>query len=335
MTFFANGKLLLTAEYAVLDGATALALPTKFGQSLDITPSESTDCNWTSYDADGKIWFSATFDFDTFKRKTATDDGVATLLENIFAAALHLKYDNTVAKNRGFTPPQYLTPFHAETHLTFPRNWGLGTSSTLIANIARVFKVNPYALLAATFGGSGYDIACATADAPLLFQTENGAVSVENAAFSPIFKENLYFVYLGKKQNSREGIERYKTRKIVQNDQNVIARRCEERSKATEGGYLKEISDLTTAFLTASDLKTFDKLIVQHENLIASLIELPRAKALYFADFWGEIKSLGAWGGDFVLATSDRNAVETKQYFIKKGFETVLTYDEMIITVQI
>jgi mevalonate kinase len=233
-----------------------------------------------------------------------------------------LKYDNSVAKNRGFVPPQYLTPFHAETRLTFPRNWGLGTSSTLIANIARVFKVNPYALLAATFGGSGYDIACATADTPILFQKENDAILVENAAFLPIFKQNLYFVYLGKKQNSREGIERYKMRKM---SENVIA-----RHEATAGGYLKEITDLTTAFLTASDLKMFDTLIVQHENLVASLIELPRAKTLYFADFWGEIKSLGAWGGDFVLATSDRNAVETKQYFMSKGFETVLTYDEMI-----
>jgi mevalonate kinase len=323
--FFANGKLLLTAEYAVLDGATALALPTKFGQSLDIKPSESTDCNWTSYDADGKIWFSATFDFDTFKRKTASDDGVGMMLETIFAAALHLKYDNTVAKNRGFIPPQYLTPFHAETRLTFPRNWGLGTSSTLIANVARVFKINPYALLAATFGGSGYDIACATADAPLLFQTENGAISAENADFLPVFKENLYFVYLGKKQNSREGIERYKARRTAQNGQNF-----DLSSQNTEGGYLKEMSDLTAAFLIALDLKTFDKLIVQHENLVASFIELPRAKTLYFNDFLGEIKSLGAWGGDFVLATSDRKALETKQYFNKKGFETVLTYDEMI-----
>jgi mevalonate kinase len=317
--FFANGKLLLTAEYAVLDGATALALPTKLGQSLDIKRSESTDCNWISYDADGKVWFSATFDFDTFKRKTASDDGVATTLETIFAAALHLKYDNTVAKNRGFTPPQYLTPFHAETRLTFPKNWGLGTSSTLIANIAQVFKVNPYALLDATFGGSGYDIACATAPAPLLFKRENGAIAVENAAFSPIFKENLYFVYLKKKQNSREGIERYKSRKLALKGEN------------TEGSYVKEISDLTAAFLAATDLKTFEKLIIQHENLIASLIELPRAKTLYFADFWGEIKSLGAWGGDFVLATSDRNRTETKQYFTSKGFETVLTYDEIIL----
>jgi mevalonate kinase len=323
---FANGKLLLTAEYAVLDGATALALPTKFGQSLDIKPSETTDLAWTSYDADGKIWFSATFNFDTFKRKKTSDNTVATMLEKVFAAAIHLKYDNRVAKNRGFRPPQYLTPFTAETRLNFPRTWGLGTSSTLIANVARLFSIDGYALLEATFGGSGYDIACATADSPILFRREKGVIFSEKAAFSPNFKENLYFVYLGKKQNSREGIERYKNRKMVQN--------MEERHPdyfGTEGGYLKEISDLTTAFLTASDIKTFEKLIVQHENLAASLIDLPRAKTLYFADFWGEIKSLGAWGGDFVLATSERNAIETKKYFTSKGFETVLTYNEMIL----
>ena len=317
---FANGKLLLTAEYAVLDGATALALPTKFGQSLDIMPSETTsDLEWTSFDADGKIWFSATFDFDTFKCKKASDNAVATQLETIFAAALHLKYDNTVAKNRCFTPPQYLTPFDAKTQLTFPKEWGLGTSSTLIANIARVFKINPYALLAVTFGGSGYDIACATADSPLLFRLENGVPFVENATFLPVFTQNLYFVYLGKKQNSREGIERYNSRKKAFGQQN------------TEESFLAEISNLTQVFLTATDLKTFEKAIVQHEKLIASMVQLPRAKTLYFNDFWGEIKSLGAWGGDFVLATSDRDVVETKKYFMSKGFETVLRYDEIIL----
>ena len=34
--FYSHGKLLLTAEYAVLDGAKALALPTKLGQSLEV-----------------------------------------------------------------------------------------------------------------------------------------------------------------------------------------------------------------------------------------------------------------------------------------------------------
>jgi mevalonate kinase len=312
---FANGKLLLTAEYAVLDGATALALPTKMGQSLDIKPSETGDLDWTSFDVSGKIWFSATFDFDTFKVKKTSDAAVSAMLETIFAAALQLKYDNSVAKNRGITPPQYLTPFSAETHLTFPREWGLGTSSTLISNIAQVFRINPYALLAATFGGSGYDIACATANSPILFKLENGVATSEKAVFAPRFSHNLYFIYLGKKQNSREGIERYKDQK---------------KGKNTEG-VLKEFSDLTTAFLTASDVKTFEKLIIQHENLVASLIDLPRAKTLYFGDYWGEIKSLGAWGGDFVLATSDRNAVETAKYFISKGFNTVLNYREIIL----
>ncbi len=35
-TFRSNGKLLLTAEYLVLDGARAIALPTKLGQSLTV-----------------------------------------------------------------------------------------------------------------------------------------------------------------------------------------------------------------------------------------------------------------------------------------------------------
>jgi mevalonate kinase len=318
--FLAQGKLLLTAEYAVLDGATALALPTKMGQSLDIKPSETNELAWTSFDADGKEWFSATFDFDTFKCKKTSNFDVAMMLEKVFAAAVHLKYDNSVAKNRGIRPPQYLAPFSAETRLTFPREWGLGTSSTLIANIAQVFHINPYALLAATFGGSGYDIACATADSPILFKLDNGVATSEKAAFAPIFSESLYFIYLGHKQNSREGIERYKNKKIESpNAQN------------TEGGYLREMSDLTTAFLTATDLKIFEKLIVQHENIIASLIDLPRAKTLYFANYWGEIKSLGAWGGDFVLATSDKNAIETKKYFTEKGFDTILTYSEMVL----
>ena len=32
--FYSNGKLLITGEYLVLDGAKAFALPTKFGQNL-------------------------------------------------------------------------------------------------------------------------------------------------------------------------------------------------------------------------------------------------------------------------------------------------------------
>ena len=56
------------------------------------------------------------------------------------------------------------------TKLTFPRAWGLGTSSTLISLIAQWAKCDPFELLFEAFGGSGYDIACATANSPISYQ---------------------------------------------------------------------------------------------------------------------------------------------------------------------
>ena len=45
-TFYSNGKLLITGEYLVLDGAKAFALPTKFGQNLIIEKGSNQE---TSY----------------------------------------------------------------------------------------------------------------------------------------------------------------------------------------------------------------------------------------------------------------------------------------------
>jgi mevalonate kinase len=51
-TFYSNGKLLITGEYLVLDGAKAFALPTKFGQSLIIEEGSNKAIQWISYDHD-------------------------------------------------------------------------------------------------------------------------------------------------------------------------------------------------------------------------------------------------------------------------------------------
>ena len=49
----ANGKLLLTAEYFVMDGATALALPTRFGQQLSAKDADKAGIlQWQSFDSD-------------------------------------------------------------------------------------------------------------------------------------------------------------------------------------------------------------------------------------------------------------------------------------------
>jgi hypothetical protein len=57
-------------------------------------------------------------------------------------------------------------------------------------------------------------------------------------------------------------------------------------------------------------------------------LQLTPVKERLFDDYFGAVKSLGAWGGDFVLATGDKT---TPAYFKKKGYSTVLTYKEMIL----
>ena len=69
-------------------------------------------------------------------------------------------------------------------------------------------------------------------------------------------------------------------------------------------------------------------MIDKHEAIIAKLIQQTPVKELLFSDFNGSIKSLGAWGGDFVLATSQTNPTD---YFKAKGFETVIPYNEMVV----
>jgi mevalonate kinase len=278
----------------------ALALPCRLGQSLKIKPA-SDHIYWSSYDEKEQRWFEAKFSTLNYKCLETSDEAISERLLQIFEAIEQLK--------PGFW--QQVGSVAISTHLEFPRNWGLGTSSTLIANLASWAKVNPYALLEKTFGGSGYDIACAIANGPLFYIFKYGRPDIYPTSFNPPFKQNLYFVYLGKKQNSREGIARY--------------RRLEKNSDLAA-----YISLLSTEIQLAEDLATFEALLVDHEKTVADRLDLKRAKDLYFSDYWGEVKSLGAWGGDFVLVTSARSKSETQKYFNERGFETVLTFEELI-----
>ena len=70
----------------------------------------------------------------------------------------------------------------------------------------------------------------------------------------------------------------------------------------------------------------------QHENLVADILGLPTVQSKEFPDYWGCVKSLGAWGGDFVLATTDRSEEETRAYFQGKGMDVIFRYDELILS---
>lgn len=298
--FYSNGKLLLTAEYLVLDGAIALALPTKFGQDLVVNSGKNKEISWKSFDADKSIWFETIIEFEEIINKKLVEN------KNIKNTLIEILHEGFLKK------PDFINNFEGyiiTTNLTFPRNWGLGTSSTLINNIAQWLEIDAFELLKNSFGGSGYDIACAQNDSPILYHLKHRKSFVEKVKFEPEFTKNIYFVYLNKKQNSRNAIENYRKKNITI-------------------GSINQINELTNEILISKNIQSFAQAIKKHEDLLSEILEIETIQQQLFIDFSGAIKSLGAWGGDFVMVVSESNPEE---YFKNKGYETVLKYDEMIL----
>ena len=62
--------------------------------------------------------------------------------------------------------------------------------------------------------------------------------------------------------------------------------------------------------------------------MVASIINEAPVKQKYFIDYTGAIKSLGAWGGDFIMAVGSKT---TPTYFKNKGYATIISYQEMVL----
>lgn len=301
-TFYSNGKLLITGEYVVLDGAKALALPTRFGQSLHIEKGTDQIMHWKSYDHDKSVWFEATIPFESIKRKERFD--ASHYLKNTLIEILHEAYQmnaHFLLESEGYV---------VTTELSFPKNWGLGTSSTLINNIAQWVQIDAFTLLKRSFGGSGYDVACAQYNTPILYQLQNELPIVESVNFAPPFTDKIYFVYLNQKRSSKAAIASYLDK------QGDIA------------DTVTKINGLTQRILNADEPKDFALALREHEIELSVILEEMTIQEALFPDFEGVIKSLGAWGGDFVMAISKENPAD---YFHSKGYPTVLSYQEMIL----
>ena len=296
--YYSHGKLLLTGEYVVLDGAKSLALPTKKGQVLEVAPLEQSNIKWQSILHDKSSWLDYNLDLPLTKNKKEQD-------------AVLLRLQEILVEAKKMNPSILENGISFKSTLEFNKDWGLGSSSTLINNIAQWAAINPYKLLKNTFGGSGYDIACASSNTPISYQLINDTPEVTEVVFNPIFKESIFFVYLNRKQNSRESIQHY-------------------RSVAPESlqTAIQEISQITTALINCNSLSSFEELLETHERIIANLIKSPTIKEQLFPDYTKTIKSLGGWGGDFILATGSE---KEKTYFKSKGYVTIIPFSEMIL----
>ena len=94
---------------------------------------------------------------------------------------------------------------------------------------------------------------------------------------------------------------------------------------------IEQLSIFTQKIINAIDFDEFCYYLEVHENIIAQALDLPKVKNQYFSDFPGTIKSLGAWGGDFVWIACDESEHEIRQYFNTKGYPTLLRYKEMVL----
>ncbi len=297
---YAHGKLLLTGEYLVLEGARALALPLNVGQYLSWKKTREKELVWNAMKPDG-IWFQAKYSLPELDLLNTTDESLSGKLHNILQKTKELNAHFLDGTNG----------FEVQTILEFDPEYGFGSSSTLISNIAGWAEVDPYALHAATFGGSGYDIACARKKKPLFYSLVNGKPVVEPADFDPEFKEKILFVYLGNKQNSNTSVSSFK------------------KQGSFSGKDIQRINRIGQEMERADSLLHFETLITEHEEIMSSVLRLPKVKDLYFKGYEGGVKSLGAWGGDFVLMTFHGELNETANYLDELGFDIYYPYCDL------
>ena len=298
--YYSNGKLLFTGEYVVLDGANALAFPTKFGQSMSVKKIKESKIIWESFNCNDELWLHCEFSIHDIKIPQKKIDDEKDMLISILREVKKLN-------------PKFLNEtngYRIITKLDFERNWGLGSSSTLISNISKWANVDPFKLLDVTFGGSGYDVAAAQRNTPILYSKTLNQHQIIEPSINWDFTDQLFFVHLNKKQNSRDGIFNYQKIK----NHNLAA--------------IDKISELTTTICHCQSLSDFEIIINEHEEIISKITQQKTVKELLFNNYKGCIKSLGAWGGDFILVTGNE---KNWNYFKEKGFKTILSFKEMIL----
>lgn len=300
--FYSKGKFLLTGEYVIIDGAFSLAVPLNFGQFLTVEEQEKNEISFETYQNSNLIYSN---NFIYYENEYKVNNSISQNASDKFI----LQIINTLIAEK---PSLFSKGLKFTSDLNFDINWGLGSSSSLISNFSQWSEIEKFELFKKLSNGSGYDVFAAQAETAITYQLINDLPIVQEVELNNDILENCFFVYLGKKQNSENEVKNYrKSAKISSTD-------------------IQNIYNLTQRLI---DLNSYDELIEiiqNHEKIISSILNRPTIKEELFADFDGEIKSLGAWGGDFVLAFSKNGNNYTKNYFHSKNLNTIFTWNQMV-----
>jgi len=285
-----------------MEGAKALAVPLKLGQSLIVKNSEKNQLIWEAKSPAG-LWFKTILKLPTLE--------ILETNNQIFSNRLVLLLKNAKELSKYFLND--ISGISVETELGFNPEFGFGSSSTLVFCVSKWANVNPYLLQQKTFGGSGFDIACADSKGPITFQRIVEDIEINKVDLSSSVSSKLFFVYLGNKQQTSKSIKNFKKNAVFTNSD------------------IDRISVITNEAVKAESIEDFEALLTEHEQLMSSVLQTPTIKSSCFPQYDGCVKSLGAWGGDFVLISSRNSKQEISQQMKNLGFNIVFSYSDLVL----
>ena len=88
---------------------------------------------------------------------------------------------------------------------------------------------------------------------------------------------------------------------------------------------------MTEKLLDLKSLSGFENWVNEHEKMVSDYLGETKVKDRLFPDYWGAVKSLGAWGGDMVLVSSDKTQKETEDYFASKGYSKLIPFKDLVL----
>lgn len=298
--YSAYGKLLLFGEYLVLRGAQSMALPLHYSQSLMVSSHSGDNLIWDCFEKD-EPWLKIELS-PTLEILNATDSDKAGIVVKLLSYILRQQ------------PAIEIAGKHFRFDIDFDRKYGLGTSSTFLSLLSQWSGVDPYSLQNQYFKGSGFDIAAATAGAPFIYkiETRNGAKKriVKPIELPRAITGHLLFVYTGKKQISLSEVRSFDQVKISDEQ-------------------LRFMNQVVEGAATSDDIEQFEMWMQKSERFLSKILKATPVKERLFPDYPYAIKSLGAWGGDFVMATfrDERKAIE---YFHNKKMNPIFNYRQLV-----
>jgi mevalonate kinase len=253
-SFFAPGKIMLTGEYLVMNGFDCIALPTKLGQWMHVwefeTPTGSSDfIMYQAKDVNGNVWFETKILLPNFEIVDPAQ------IENIQVDRIVgiLKLADSEFWQAGKS-------IRIETVLEFERTTGLGSSSTLVKLFSDYLNVDPFKIQFEIFGGSGYDVAVAKFQKPLIYWLTEDDSHWKYWKLNSELSHNWYVVFYGQKMDSRASVSG------VQEALNHIAE---------DGFYTAQFDKILEMSKNATDMISLESSLEMYQMLLAQALLIP------------------------------------------------------------